>query len=132
MSGAAGRDLQRRSKAGFITAAALFYLSSAVETEAEPAADDQTTTEQTPAPSPQQTTPAPSAQSPSDAPATGEQKSERLPTVSVQANRARAPSTVRATPAVATPVAGPPPSTGEASGQSSNANPPLGATPYQV
>src|SRR5215475_205502 len=134
MSGAAGRDLQRRSKAGFITAAALFYLSSAVETEAEPAADDQTTTEQTPTPSPQQTTPAPSAQSPSDAPATSEQKSERLPTVSVQANRSRAPSTVRAAPAVATPVAGPPPSTGEptGSGQSSNSNPPLGATPYQV
>ena len=135
MSGAAGRDLQRRSKAGFITAAALFYLSSAVETEAEPAADEQTTTEQAPAPSPQQTTPAPSAQQPSsDAPATSEQKSERLPTVSVQANRARAPSTVRAAPAVVTPVAGPPPSTGEptGSGQSSNSNPPLGATPYQV
>ncbi len=135
MSGAAGRDLQRRSKAGFITAAALFYLSSAVETEAEPAADEQTTTEQAPAPSPQQTTPAPSAQQPpSDAPATSAQKSERLPTVSVQANRSRTPSTVRAAPAVATPVAGPPPSTGEptASGQSSNANPPLGATPYQV
>src|SRR5215475_1686231 len=135
MSGAAGRDLQRRSKAGFITAAALFYLSSAVETEAEPAADEQTTTEQAPAPSPQQTTPAPSAQQPqSDAPATSEQKSERLPTVSVQANRSRAPSTVRAAPAVATPVAGPPPSTGEptGSGQSSSSNPPLGATPYQV
>jgi catecholate siderophore receptor len=135
MSGAAGRDLQRRSKAGFITAAALFYLSSAVETEAEPAADEQTTTEQAPAPSPQQTTPAPSAQQPpSGAPTTSEQKSERLPTVSVQANRSRAPSTPRAAPAVATPVAGPPPSSGEpaASGQSSNANPPLGATPYQV
>jgi catecholate siderophore receptor len=135
MSGAAGRDFQRRSKAGFITAAALFYLSSAVETEAEPAADEQTTTEQAPAPSPQQTTPAPSAQQPpSDTPATSEQKSERLPTVSVQANRSRAPSTVRATPAAATPVAGPPPATGEpaGSGQSSNANPPLGATPYQV
>jgi catecholate siderophore receptor len=134
MSGAAGRDLQRRSKAGFITAAALFYFSSAVETEAEPAADDQTTTEQAPAPSPQQTTPAPSAQQPpSDAPATSEQKSERLPTVSVQANRSRAPSTVRAAPAVATPVAGPPPSSGQptGSGQSSS-NPPLGATPYQV
>jgi catecholate siderophore receptor len=135
MSGAAGRDFERRSKAGFITAAALFYLSSAVETEAEPAADEQTTTEQAPAPSPQQTTPAPSAQQPpSDTPATSEQKSERLPTVSVQANRSRAPSTVRATPAAATPVAGPPPATGEpaGSGQSSNANPPLGATPYQV
>jgi catecholate siderophore receptor len=135
MSGAAGRDLQRRSKAGFITAAALVYLSSAVETEAEPAADEQTTTEQAPAPSPQQTTPAPSAQQPpSDAPATSEQKSERLPTVSVQANRSRPPSNVRAAPAVVAPVAGPPPSTGEvaASGQSSNSNPPLGATPYQV
>src|SRR5262245_59683501 len=134
MSGAAGRDLQRRSKAGFITAAALFYLSSAVETEAEPAADEQSTTEQAPAPSPQQTTPAPSAQQPSDVPATSEQKSERLPTVSVQANRSRAPSTPRAAPAVATPVAGPPPSTGEptGSGQSSSSNPPLGPTPYQV
>jgi catecholate siderophore receptor len=136
MSGAAGRDIQRttRAKAGVITAAALFYLSSAVETEAEPAADDQTTTEQAPAPSPQQTTPAPSAQQPaSDAPATSEQKSERLPTVSVQANRSRAPSTVRAAPTVATPVAGPPPSSGQptGSGQSSS-NPPLGATPYQV
>src|SRR5215470_14813254 len=86
MSGAVGRDLQRRSKAGFITAAALFYLSSAVETEAEPAADEQTTTEQAPAPSPQQTTPAPSAQPPqSDAPSTGE------PTGSGQSSNANPP-----------------------------------------
>jgi hypothetical protein len=58
MSGAAGRDIQRtaRSKAGFITAAALFYLSSAMETAAGPAAN-----EQPPAagadPAPQQTAP---------------------------------------------------------------------------
>src|SRR4029450_9436945 len=90
MSGAAGRDFQRRSKAGFITAAALFYLSSAVETEAEPAADEQTSTEQAPAPSPQQTTPAPSAQQPSGAaPAADEQKAAPVPTVSIEANRPR-------------------------------------------
>ena len=39
-----------RSKAGVMTAAALFYLSGAMETEAEPAAGDQNTTEQAPTP----------------------------------------------------------------------------------
>jgi hypothetical protein len=34
-----------RSRAGVMTAAALFYLSGAMETEAEPAAGDQNTTE---------------------------------------------------------------------------------------
>ena len=41
-----------RSKAGVMTAAALFYLSGAMETEAEPAAGDQNTTEQAPTPAP--------------------------------------------------------------------------------
>ena len=39
-----------RSRAGVMTAAALFYLSGAMETEAEPAAGDQNTTEQAPTP----------------------------------------------------------------------------------
>ena len=46
-----------RSKAGVMTAAALFYLSGAMETEAEPAAGDQNTTEQAPTPAPQQSAP---------------------------------------------------------------------------
>ena len=64
MSGAGARATQNavRSKTGVMTAAALFYLSGAMETEAEPAASDQTTTEQAPTPAPQQTAP---AQSPS-------------------------------------------------------------------
>ncbi len=50
MSGSGARATQNavRSKAGAMTAAALFYLSGAMETEAEPAAADQTTTEQAP------------------------------------------------------------------------------------
>ena len=48
-----------RSKAGVMTAAALFYLSGAMETEAEPAAGDQNTTEQAPTPAPRSTTRSP-------------------------------------------------------------------------
>ena len=86
-----------RSKAGVMTAAALFYLSGAMETEAEPAAGDQNTTEQAPTPAPAQS---PSTQqTPSGAaPAQTEQKSDTLPTVSVQASRPRAPAAVRAAP----------------------------------
>ena len=129
MSGAGARANQNavRSKAGVMTAAALFYLSGAMETEAEPAASDQTTTEQAPTPAPQQTTP---PQSPSTQ---TEQKSDTLPTVSVQASRPRAPATVRAAPS--RPVAAPPPpaqpvATDQAG--SGGSNPPLGPTPYQV
>src|SRR4051794_11928331 len=98
-----------RSRAGVMTAAALFYLSGAMETEAEPAAGDQNTTEQ--APTPQQSAPAPSPSTqpaPSGAaPAQTEQKSDTLPTVSVQASRPRAPAAVRAAPS--RPMAAPPP-----------------------
>src|SRR3954449_10212453 len=94
-----------RSRAGVMTAAALFYLSGAMETEAEPAASDQNTTEQAPSapaqsPSTQQT---PSGA----APAPTEQKSDTLPTVSVQASRPRAPAAVRAAPP-SRPTAAPP------------------------
>ena len=129
MSSAGARANQNavRSKTGVMTAAALFYFSGAMETEAEPAASDQTTTEQAPTPAPQQTSP---AQSPSTQ---TEQKSDTLPTVSVQASRPRAPAAVRAAPS--RPVAAPPPSaqpvaTDQAG--SGGSNPPLGPTPYQV
>ena len=129
MSSAGARATQNavRSKTGVMTAAALFYLSGAMETEAEPAASDQTTTEQAPTPAPQQTSP---AQSPSTQ---TEQKSDTLPTVSVQASRPRAPAAVRAAPS--RPVAAPPPpaqpvATDQAG--SGGSNPPLGPTPYQV
>ena len=61
MSWAGGRENHHsvRSRAGFMTAAALFYLSSAIDTEAEPAASDQDTPE-TPAPAPQPSAPQPS------------------------------------------------------------------------
>ena len=102
MSSAGARATQNavRSKTGVMTAAALFYLSGAMETEAEPAASDQTTTEQAPTPAPQQTSPAQSPSTPT------EQKSDTLPTVSVQASRPRAPAAVRAAPS--RPVAAPP------------------------
>ena len=104
MSGAGARANQNavRSKAGVMTAAALFYLSGAMETEAEPAASDQTTTEQAPTPAPQQT-----RTGAKPVPRRPEQKSDTLPTVSVQASRPRAPAAVRAAPS--RPVAAPPP-----------------------
>jgi catecholate siderophore receptor len=122
-----------------MTAAALFYLSGAMETEAEPAATDQTTTEQAPTPAPQQTAPAQSPAAPQApggaAPAQAEQKSDVLPTVSVQASRPRAPTAVRAAPS--RPVAAPPPpaqpvATDQSGSGSSSTNPALGPTPYQV
>src|SRR4051812_12087341 len=124
-----------RSRAGVMTAAALFYLSGALETEAEPAAGDQNTTEQ--APTPQQGAPeqGPSQQAPSGAaPAQTEQKSDTLPTVSVQASRPRAPAAVRAAPPSRPVAAPPPPAQPVATNQagSGGTNPPLGPTPYQV
>ena len=141
MSGSGARATQNavRSKAGAMTAAALFYLSGAMETEAEPAATDQTTTEQAPTPAPQQTAPAQSPAAPlapgGAAPAQAEQKSDVLPTVSVQASRPRAPAAVRAAPS--RPVAAPPPpaqpvATDQSGSGSGSANPALGPTPYQV
>ena len=141
MSGSGARATQNavRSKAGAMTAAALFYLSGAMETEAEPAATDQTTTEQAPTPAPQQTAPAQSPAAPQApggaAPAQAEQKSDVLPTVSVQASRPRAPTAVRAAPS--RPVAAPPPpaqpvATDQSGSGSGSANPALGPTPYQV
>src|SRR4029079_5044289 len=113
MSELGGRPNQSaiRSKAGVMTAAALFYLSGAMETEAEPAAGDQNTTEQAPTPAPQQSAPQQSATQPapsSAAPAQTEQKADTLPTVSVQASRPRAPAAVRAAPP-SRPVVAPPP-----------------------
>src|ERR1700716_338414 len=127
MSGAGARANQNavRSKAGVMTAAALFYLSGAMKTEAEPAASDQTTTEQAPTPAPQQTA---RAQSPPPKPS---KKPAPLPPAPVQASRPRAPATVRAAPS--RPVAAPPPpaqpvATDQAG--SGGSNPPLRPTPY--
>src|SRR5258706_14159953 len=58
-----------QSRAGLVSVAALFYLSSAMETEAEPAAsDEQPTAQQAPAPQ-QPPTAAPGQASPGQAPA---------------------------------------------------------------
>jgi catecholate siderophore receptor len=120
MSWADGLEFQRtvRSKTSFMTAAALFYLSSAVETEAEPATSEPATTEQ--APAPQQSQPA-------QAPASTEPKPDvPIPAVSIQASKPRPTRPVQAAPTL-TPAAPPPPPTTEpvaAQGQ--------GATPYQV
>src|SRR5512139_803305 len=141
MSGSGARATQNavRSKAGAMTAAALFYLSGAMETEAEPAATDQTTTEQAPTPAPQQTAPAQSPAAPQApggaAPAQAEQKSDVLPTVSVQASRPRAPAAVRAAPSrsvAARPPTAQPVATDQSGSGSGSANPALGPTPYQV
>src|SRR5262245_7049335 len=141
MSRAAVREVQRtiRSKAGSMTVAALFYLSNAVEAEAEPAANEQAPTEQAPSQAPQQRAPeqAPaSLQAPSDtSPGASEKKSDvPLPTVSVHATRPRAPARVQAAPAQ--PLAPPPPpaqpvDTTAQSG-SGGTGPALGPTPYQV
>ena len=120
------------STARFITAA-LFCLSSAMETEAEPAASDRPATEQTPPPAPQQVAPD-QQQAPSGAaPAATEQKSDvTLPTVSVQASRPRGPAVAQSAPA--RPIAAPPPpAQPDATAQAATTtNPPLGPTPYQV
>ena len=91
MSYATGRDNQRsvRSKAGFVTAAALFYLSSAIEAEAEPAASEKGTTE-TPSPAPQPSAPTQQPATPSS-PATAALTSPSMPPTT-------APPTTKATP----------------------------------
>ena len=68
------------------------------------------------------------------APAQTEQKSDTLPTVSVQASRPRAPAAVRAAPPSRPVAAPPPPAQPVATNQagSGGTNPPLGPTPYQV
>jgi catecholate siderophore receptor len=122
MSGAMGREIQRTvlsKKAGVMTAAALFYFSNAVETEAEPAASEQPTTEQVPPGG----TPAPAGQA-------APQKSDvPLPTVSVEGSRPRAPRPAQAAPRApaARTTPGPPPAAAPPA-----TNPALGATPYQV
>jgi hypothetical protein len=134
MSRALGRDIQHamRTKAGVMTAAALFYFSSALDTEAEPADSDTTNTEQAPAPRP--TAPEPSAPSDSTAAPTAQKSDVRLPTVSVHANRPRSPAVAQQAPAK--PIAAPPPppqpdASAQATGTTST-NPPLGPTPYQL
>jgi catecholate siderophore receptor len=130
MSRLSSREIQRaiQSRAGLVGVAALFYLSSAMETEAEPAtSDQQPTTQQVPSAVPAQASPA--GQTPSGAPpATAEQKTDvPIPAVSVQAPRPRAPTRIQAAPAptVAAPPPPPPPAQPVAA-------PGLGATPYQV
>src|SRR5712672_1034196 len=92
MSRFVGRERQHKiqSRAGLVSVAALFYLSSAMETEAEPAASDERPTgqqapapQQAPAAVPEQASP---GQTPSGAPPTaGGQTSEvPIPAVSVQ------------------------------------------------
>jgi catecholate siderophore receptor len=141
MSRFIGREIQRtiQSRAGLVSVAALFYLSSAMETEAEPAtSDERPTTQQAPAPQqvptavPAQASPA--GQTPSGAPpATAEQKTDvPIPPVSVQAPRPRAPTPVQAAPAptVVAPPPPPPPTQPVAAPGLDSAR--LGATPYQV
>jgi catecholate siderophore receptor len=136
MSRFIGGESQRtiQSRAGLVSVAALFYLSSAMETEAEPAAsDERPATQQAPAPQ-QAPTAVPEQASPGQAqtgaqPAATEQKTEvPIPAVSVQPARPRAPTPVRAAPAptVVAPPPPPPPT------QPVAAPPGLGATPYQV
>jgi catecholate siderophore receptor len=118
MFGAMERKSQRTvlsKKTGVMTAAALFYFSNAVDTEAEPAAGEQPATEQPP---------------PGGTPAAAGQKSDvPLPTVQVEGTRPRAPRPAQAAPrapaARATPA--PPPAAAPPA-----TNPALGATPYQV
>src|ERR1700704_3566108 len=115
-----------QSKASLMGVAALFYLSGALETEAEPAqSQEQPTTQQAPAPqqppapAPQQTpagqTTTPPAQPPAAggaAPAADGPKADvPLPTVQVQGNRPQAPRRpqVAAQPARQAPPAPPPP-----------------------
>jgi len=121
-----------------MTAAALFYLSNAVETEAEPAANEQAPTEQVPSPAPQQGAPeqSPAApQAPSDAtPATEKKSDVPLPTVSVHATRPRAPAAVQAAPARSLSPPPPPTQPVDTTAQSGSGGtgPALGPTPYQV
>ena len=121
MSDAMRSEVQRTilsRKAGVMTAAALFYFSNAVDTEAEPAASEQTATEQAP---------------PGGTPAAAQQKSDvPLPPVSVEASRTRPRRPAQATtaaPAAPRPAPTPPAAPSQ---QATNSNPPLGATPYQV
>jgi catecholate siderophore receptor len=117
-----------QSKAGAVSVAALFYLGSALETEAEPAApDEQPTTQQAPAPrqtpvpapqaapdtqtpTPQTSTP-PAANQPQTDTATTDQKADvPLPTVSVEGNRQQPPRPQPAArPTTQAPPAPPPP-----------------------
>jgi catecholate siderophore receptor len=125
-----------RPKAGIVTAAALFYLSSALNIEAEPGASDQPTSEQAPTPAQQQTPPeqpsvAPQPPSSATPAPTGEKSDVRLPTVSVETARPRPP--VGGQSASTRPAAPPPPPAQPvAAAQSGTAAPALGATPYQV
>ena len=114
-----GREVQRaiQSKASAVSVAALFYLSSALETEAEPAASgEQPTAQQAPAPAP--TTQAPPAAAPAEAapaPAPGQAQPAGtppstaevpLPTVSVEGTKPQPARQQRAaTPAPQAPPA---------------------------
>src|SRR5262245_34779476 len=98
-----------QSKAGAVGVAALFYLSSALETDAEPAQDDQPTTQQAPAPQQAPVPPPPAAPEQAPTPQTStppagnppqadtatppsDQKADvPLPTVSVEGNRRQPP-----------------------------------------
>jgi catecholate siderophore receptor len=143
------REAQRaiQSKAGLVSVAALFYLSHAMDAEAEPAApDEQPRAQEAPAPPapvpapPPQTAPdpapAPSAETAPSAPPppAAEQQGEMpIPPVSVQAARPRPPAAAPAQAAPTRPLAPPPPP--PATPQPATGNPTipvLGATPYQV
>ena len=126
-----------QSRASLVGVAALFYLSGAMDAEAEPASDDQTpTTQQAPTPQTQQAQPlgeqptTPPQQS--EQPKPGEPKADvPLPTVSVEASRPRAPARTSAAPAAPVPRPTPPAAATTHTNAAPSA-PALGATPYQV
>ena len=117
-----------------MTAAALFYLSSALNIEAEPGASDQPTSEQAPTPARQQTPPEQPSVAPQPPPAPRRRRPGKGPT-RCPPSRSRPPAApagrgpVRhhrpAAPAAARP-------TGRGQAGSGTAAPALGATPYQV
>src|SRR5262245_3864594 len=120
MFDAVKRDVERTilsRKAGMMTAAALFYFSNAMDAEGEPAASEQTTTEQ-----------APSGGTPA---AAGPKADVPIPPVSVEGHRPRPRRPAQATTAAPAPAAArapaPPPSAAPPA-----SNPALGPTPYQV
>src|SRR5262245_21537450 len=130
-----------QSRASLVGVAALFYLSGAMDAEAQPVSDDQApTTQQAPTPQTQQApqptgeqpeTPSPAQQS--EQPRPGEPKADvPLPTVSVEATRQRRPARTSPAPAAPAVTSPPPPATATTNTTAVPSAPALGATPYQV
>ena len=122
MSHSVTREAQRaiQSRASLISAAALFYLSGAMDTEAQPATDEPAPTTQQAPPAQAPTVEPPTTDQPAPQPAPQQAPPEQnapkadvpLPTVSVQAERPRAPRRQQAArPAPQAQPAAPPPPT---------------------